>query len=79
MGFKRLKIKLKIMEKKKYEAGSVNVAKIRESIKTIEILTSQYKKRRMNTEDYIKSVHESLSNLTTQRNYIDYLKNIGQN
>ena len=33
----------------------------------------------MNTEDYIKSVHESLSNLTTQRNYIDYLKNIGQN
>jgi hypothetical protein len=67
------------MEKKKYEAGSVNVAKIRESIKTIEILTSQYKKRRMNTEDYIKSVHESLSNLTTQRNYIDYLKNIGQN
>ena len=67
------------MEKKKYEAGSINVAKIRESIKTIEILTSQYKKRRMNTEDYIKSVHESLSNLTTQRNYIDYLKNIGQN
>lgn len=67
------------MEKKKYEAGSINVAKIRESIKTIELLTSQYKKRRMSTEDYIVLVHESLSNLTTQRNYLDYLKNIGQN
>ena len=67
------------MEKKKYEAGSINVAKIRESVKTIELLTSQYKKRRMNTEDYIKLVHENLSNLTTQRNYTDYLKNIGQN
>jgi hypothetical protein len=67
------------MENKKYEAGSINVAKIQEATKSIEFLTSQYKKRRMNTEDYIKSVHESLSNLTTQRNYIDYLKNIGQN
>lgn len=67
------------MEKKKYEAGSVNVAKIKESVKTIELLTSQYKKRRMNTENYIKLVHENLANLTTQRNYTDYLNNIGQN
>ena len=67
------------MENIKYEAGSVNVAKIRESIKAIEMLTSQYKKRRMNTENYIKLVHENLSNLTNQRNYKEYLKNIGQN
>lgn len=67
------------MENIKYEAGSVNVAKIKESIKTIEMLTSQYKKRRMNTESYIKLVHENLASLTTQRNYLDYLKNIGQN
>ena len=67
------------MENITYEAGSVNVAKIRESIKAIEMLTSQYKKRRMNTENYIKLVHENLSNLTNQRNYKEYLKNIGQN
>ena len=66
------------MENKK-EVGTINVPKINESIKTIEILTSQYKKKRMTTESYIKLVHESLSNLTTERNYADYLKHIGQN
>ena len=78
MGFKRLKIKLKIMENSK-QAGSVNVAKIQESVKSIEVLTSQYKKRRMSTQEYIKLVHENLSHLTTQRNYLDYLNSIGQN
>ena len=72
-------LKIKNMENKKYEAGSINVAKIKESIKTIEMLTSQYKKRRMSTENYIKLVHENLSNLTSQRNYNEYLNNIGQN
>ena len=67
------------MENKKYEAGSINVAKIKESIKTMEMLTSQYKKKRMSTENYIKLVHEKLASLTTQRNYTEYLKNIGQN
>jgi len=67
------------MENKKYEAGSINTVKIKESIKSIELLTSQYKKKRMSTENYIKLVHEKLANLTTQRNYVEYLKNIGQN
>jgi hypothetical protein len=61
------------------QAGSVNVTKIQESVKSIEILTSQYKKRRMSTQEYIKLVHENLSHLTTQRNYLDYLNSIGQN
>lgn len=61
------------------QAGSVNVAKIQESVKSIEILTSQYKKRRMSTQEYIKLVHENLSNLTNQRNYREYLNKIGQN
>jgi hypothetical protein len=65
--------------KKKHEAGSVNVAKIQEATKSIEFLTNQYKKRRVKTEDYIKLVHENLSNLTSHRNYLNYLKNIGQN
>ena len=67
------------MENKKYEAGSVNTAKIQESIKLIELVTTQFKKKRLTTETYIKLVHENLSNLTTQRNYMEYLKNIGQN
>jgi hypothetical protein len=67
------------MENKKYEAGSINVAKIQEATKSIEFLTNQYKKRRMSTEDYIKSVHENLGNLTTRRNYVEYLNHIGQN
>ena len=67
------------MENKKYEAGSVNVAKIKESVKSIELLTQQYKRNRLSTEKYIKSVHEQLSNLTSQRNYLEYLSNIGQN
>lgn len=67
------------MENKKHEAGSVNTAKIQESIKLIELLTTQFKKKRLTTETYIKLVHENLSNLTTQRNYMEYLKNIGQN
>jgi hypothetical protein len=57
------------MENKKYEAGSVNTAEIKETIKSIEVLTSQYKKRRLNTENYIKLIHENLSNLTNQRTY----------
>lgn len=61
------------------QAGSVNVAKIQESVKSIEVLTSQYKKRRMSTQEYIKLVHENLSNLTNQRNYREYLNKIGQN
>jgi len=67
------------MENKKNEAGSINTAQIKESVKSIEILTSQYKKRRLNTENYIKLVHENLANLTNQRNYTEYLSNIGQN
>jgi hypothetical protein len=65
--------------KKNYEAGSINVVKIKESVKAIEFLTKQYKRKRMSTEDYIKSIHENLSQLTTQRNYLEYLNNIGQN
>lgn len=70
-------IKYNIMEKK--EPGTINVAKIKESVNAIEFLTKQYKRKRMSTEQYIKSVHENLSHLTTQRNYLEYLNNIGQN
>jgi hypothetical protein len=63
----------------KREPGTINVVKINESIKSIQFLTSQYKRKRIDTENYIKLIHENLSQLTTERNYLDYLKNIGQN
>lgn len=65
------------MEKK--EAGTQDVVKIKESLDAIEFLTKQYRRKRMTTEKYIKSIHENLSTLTSQRNYMDYLNRIGQN
>jgi hypothetical protein len=67
------------MEKSKFEPGSINMVKVKEATSAIEFLTRQYKRKRISTESYIKLVHENLSQLTTQRNYLEYLKNIGQN
>ena len=36
---------------RKFEAGTVNVKVIRESIKSIEVYTSLYKKKRITTEN----------------------------
>lgn len=65
--------------KKDYKPGSVNVREINDAIKEIELNTSLYKKKRLSTESYIKKVHISISRLTSERDYIEYLSNIGQN
>lgn len=69
-------VKQNKMDKK--ETGSVSVSSIRESIDSIETLTRMYKSKRLSTESYIKLVNENLYKLTTRRNYLKYLKNIGQ-
>jgi hypothetical protein len=66
------------METKK-APGSVNVKEIKEAVKAIELYTSLYKRKRLTTENYIKKVHIALSRLTSQRDYFEYLRNIGQN
>jgi hypothetical protein len=66
------------METKK-APGSVNVKEIKEAVKSIELYTSLYKRKRLTTENYIKKVHIALSRLTSQRDYFEYLRNIGQN
>lgn len=66
------------MDNTKREPGTINMVKVKESISAIEFLTKQYKRKRMTTESYIMQVHENLANLTTQRDYLEYLKNIGQ-
>jgi hypothetical protein len=60
------------------KAGTKNIKQINESIKTIELLTKFYKRKRMTEETYIKKVHEALSKMTNERDYISYLSNIGQ-
>jgi hypothetical protein len=50
--------------------GSVNVAEINNSIKNIETLTNLYKRKRITTGDYIKSVNENLSKLTNGHRYM---------
>ena len=59
-------------------AGTKNIKAINESTKRIETLTSQYKKKRLTTENYIKEVHLALSQMTSERDYIGYLTHIGQ-
>lgn len=58
--------------------GSKNVKDINKSIKRVESLTDQYKKKRISTENFIKEVHISLSKMTSERDYVEYLSNIGQ-
>ena len=65
--------------KKEYKPGSVNVKEIKQAVSEIELYTSLYKRKRLSTENYIKNVHLSLSKLTSQRDYFEYLRNIGQN
>lgn len=62
----------------KKEAGTFNYMKTHEAIRNIEYLTKRFKRNRMSTEKYIMEVNQNLSNMTTQRNYLEYLKNIGQ-
>jgi hypothetical protein len=41
-------------------------------------LTKQFKLKRISIEDYIKEMHVALSGMTDERNYVEYLSNIGQ-
>lgn len=60
------------------KTGSKNVKKINEELKCIETLTNQFKRKRISLEQYTRQINESLSNMNNQRDYLIYLKNIGQ-
>lgn len=60
------------------KTGSKNVKKINEELKCIETLTKQFKRKRISLEQYTRQINESLSNMNNQRDYLIYLKNIGQ-
>jgi hypothetical protein len=60
------------------DSGTVNYVDKQESIRRIELITERFRKGRMNTDDYIVQVNESLQKLASKRDYINYLMNIGQ-
>lgn len=60
------------------KTGTKNVVAINESVKNIETLTSQFKRKRITQEEYILKVNQHLAKMADERNYIEYLVNIGQ-
>jgi hypothetical protein len=60
------------------DTGTVSYVDKQESIKRIELITERFRKGRMNTDDYIFHVNQSLQKLASKRDYINYLMNIGQ-
>lgn len=60
------------------KSGTKNVVAIKDSIKNIETLTARFKRKRLTQEQYILLVNQNLSKMTDERNYIEYLINIGQ-
>jgi hypothetical protein len=60
------------------KTGTKNVVAIKEAIKSIETLTNQFKRKRMTQEEYIIRVNKNLAKMADERNYIEYLVNIGQ-
>lgn len=60
------------------KTGTRNVVAEKEAIKSIEFLITRYKRRRMSKETFIKKVNQNLAKFSDERDYIEYLKNIGQ-
>jgi len=64
--------------KKMKKTGTKNLVAIENSLNSIETLTKQYRLKRISTEKYMIEMQKSLSNLTSERDYIQYLLKIGQ-
>jgi hypothetical protein len=60
------------------KTGTKNVSTIKESTKNIENLTNLFNRKRLSKEEYISRVNKKLANMSDERDYIEYLKNIGQ-
>lgn len=60
------------------DIGTVSYVDKQESIRRIELMTERFRKGRMNTDEYVIQVNESLRKLASKRDYINYLMNIGQ-
>jgi hypothetical protein len=63
---------------KKTEAGSFDYVKVHQAITNIGHLTKRFKRNRIKMETYIIEVNKNLASMDSKRNYIEYLRNIGQ-
>jgi hypothetical protein len=60
------------------KTGTKNVVAIKEAIKNIETLTERFKRKRITQEEYILRINQNLAKMADERDYIEYLVNIGQ-
>jgi hypothetical protein len=60
------------------KTGTKNVVARNQALKNIDFLLARYKRKRMSDDEFIKRINENLASLSEQRNYIEYLQNIGQ-
>ena len=57
--------------------GSKNIVAIQKSTKKIEDLTSQFKMKRISYEAFVQGLNEAMSEMTSKRDYLEYMRNIG--
>lgn len=57
--------------------GTKNVVAIKGSTKKIEDLTAQFKLKRINYEQFVEGVNLAMSEMTSERDYVEYMRNIG--
>jgi hypothetical protein len=57
--------------------GTKNVVAIQNSISNIETLTSLFKTKRISYDEFVQGINKNLSDMTSERDYIQYLRNIG--
>jgi hypothetical protein len=60
------------------KTGTKNVVARNQALKNIDSLLTRYKRKRMSDDEFIKRINQNLASLSEQRNYIEYLQNIGQ-
>lgn len=57
---------------------TMNMKEVNEALHSIKILTDQFSKKRMTTANYQKEMTEQLIRLDSKRDYMEYLRSIGQ-
>jgi hypothetical protein len=59
------------------KVGVKNTVIVKKSIDKIELLTKRFKNKRMSYLEYFEEVNKCLSDMTEERDFIEYMKNIG--
>jgi hypothetical protein len=60
------------------KTGTKDVVAIKTAIKDIQKLTELFKRKRLSQDEYVLRVNKKLASMDSERDYIQYLQNIGQ-